>query len=84
MPGHNLGTAEVEAALTEHPAVAEAAVVGIPHDVKGNCLYCYVTLKQGQEGSEAMAKELKTIVRRRCRFVHACRHHAPGLSFHHI
>lgn len=61
--GHNLGTAEVEAALTEHPAVAEAAVVGIPHDVKGSCLYCFVTLKQGHEGSDALAKELKTIVR---------------------
>lgn len=70
----------MEAALTEHPAVAEAAVVGIPHDVKGNCLYCFVTLKQGHEGSDALAKELKTIVRTRhilCDHVHDIGHHVP-------
>uniref|UniRef100_I2CQN9 Acetyl-coenzyme A synthetase n=1 Tax=Nannochloropsis gaditana (strain CCMP526) TaxID=1093141 RepID=I2CQN9_NANGC len=61
--GHNLGTAEVEAALAQHPSVAEAAVVGIPHDVKGNCLYCYVTLKAGQAPSPDLEKQLKVSVR---------------------
>jgi len=48
----------------QHPGVAEAAVVGIPHDIKGNCLYCYVTLKAGQEPSPDLAKQLKASVRR--------------------
>ena len=43
--GHNLGTAEIESAFVAHSKVAEAAVVGFPHDIKGNGLYCYVTLK---------------------------------------
>lgn len=43
--GHNLGTAEIESAFVSHPKVAEAAVVGIPHEIKGNGLYCFVTLK---------------------------------------
>jgi len=47
--GHNLGTAEIESAFVAHPKVAEAAVVGYPHDIKGNGLYCYVTLNVGEE-----------------------------------
>ena len=46
--GHNLGTAEIESAFVAHPKVAEAAVVGYPHDIKGNGLYCYVTLNVGE------------------------------------
>jgi len=61
--GHNIGTAEVESALVNHPAVAEAAVVGVPHDLKGNALYCFVTLKAGEEPSAALAKALKVAVR---------------------
>ena len=49
--GHRLGTAEVESALVSHPLVAEAAVVGYPHDIKGQGIYCYVTLIAGEEGS---------------------------------
>ena len=56
--GHRLGTAEVESALVAHPAVAEAAVVGYPHDIKGQGIYCYVTLTVGIEPSEALRKEL--------------------------
>jgi acetyl-CoA synthetase len=48
--GHRMGTAEVESALVSHDAVSEAAVVGYPHDVKGQGIYCYVTLMEGQEG----------------------------------
>ena len=61
--GHRIGTAEVESALVNHKAVAEAAVVGFPHDVKGEALYAYVTLKGGQEGSDALKKELVAQVR---------------------
>ena len=61
--GHNLGTAEIESAFVAHPKVAEAAVVGYPHDVKGNGLYCYVTLNAGEQGSDALVKELKQWVR---------------------
>ncbi|KAJ8272892.1 hypothetical protein GJAV_G00094670 [Gymnothorax javanicus] len=61
--GHLLSTAEVEAALTEHAAVAEAAVVSRPHMVKGECLYCFVTLKDGREFSQALSEELKRQVR---------------------
>ncbi len=57
--GHRLGTAEVESALVAHPAVAEAAVIGIPHDVKGDVPKAYVTLKVGFKPSEELAKELK-------------------------
>ena len=49
--GHNLGTAEIESAFVAHPKVAEAAVVGYPHDIKGNGLYCYVTLNVGENSS---------------------------------
>jgi len=62
--GHRLGTAEVESALVLHPAVAEAAVVGFPHDVKGQGIYAYVTLMAGKEESEALRKELEDMVRK--------------------
>ena len=62
--GHRLGTAEVESALVSHPKVAEAAVVGYPHDLKGQGIYCYVTLINGEEWSEDLRKELITHVRK--------------------
>jgi acetyl-CoA synthetase len=62
--GHRLGTAEVESALVAHPKVAEAAVVGYPHDVKGQGIYAYVTLKAGNEPSEPLRKELVAWVRK--------------------
>jgi acetyl-CoA synthetase len=62
--GHRLGTAEVESALVSHPKVAEAAVVGYPHDLKGQGIYCYVTLITGEEWSEALHKELIAHVRK--------------------
>jgi acetyl-CoA synthetase len=57
--GHRIGTAEVESALVEHPAVAEAAVVAVPHDVKGQAIAGFVTLREGQAGSEALEEELR-------------------------
>ncbi|HCP17702.1 MAG TPA: acetyl-coenzyme A synthetase, partial [Alphaproteobacteria bacterium] len=62
--GHRLGTAEVESALVAHPKVAEAAVVGYPHDIKGQGIYAYVTLLAGLEGDEALLAELKQWVRK--------------------
>ncbi|WP_298223870.1 acetate--CoA ligase [Acidocella sp.] len=62
--GHRMGTAEVESALVAHVAVAEAAVVGYPHDIKGQGIYAYVTLVAGAEPSEALRKELVAWVRR--------------------
>jgi acetyl-CoA synthetase len=62
--GHRLGTAEVESALVAHPAVAEAAVVGMPHDIKGEGIYAYVTLKLGVKESEDLRKELAQHVRK--------------------
>ena len=62
--GHRLGTAEVESALVAHPKVAEAAVVGYPHDIKGQGIYAYVTLKAGQEPTEPLRKELVQWVRK--------------------
>jgi acetyl-CoA synthetase len=62
--GHRLGTAEVESALVSHPAVAEAAVVGFPHQIKGQGIYAYVTLKVGQEYTDALKKELAQHVRK--------------------
>ena len=62
--GHRLGTAEVESALVLHRSVAEAAVVGFPHDIKGQGIYCYVTLKAGIEPTEALRKELVQQVRK--------------------
>ncbi|MGA0392558.1 MAG: AMP-binding enzyme, partial [Rhodospirillales bacterium] len=62
--GHRLGTAEVESALVAHPKVAEAAVVGYPHDVKGQGIYAYVTLMEGIDDSEELHDELKQWVRK--------------------
>jgi len=61
--GHRMGTAEVESALVAHAKVAEAAVVGYPHDIKGQGIYCYVTLMNDVEPSEELRKELRTWVR---------------------
>ena len=62
--GHNLGTAEIESAFVAHPKVAEAAVVGFPHDIKGNGLYCYVTLKLGINPDGELERDLKLWVRK--------------------
>ena len=62
--GHNLGTAEIESAFVAHPRVAEAAVVGYPHDIKGNGLYCYVTLNAGEQPNGDLERELKLWVRK--------------------
>jgi acetyl-CoA synthetase len=62
--GHRMGTAEVESALVAHPKVAEAAVVGMPHDLKGQGIYCYVTLNVGEEPSDGLRKELVAWVRK--------------------
>ena len=61
--GHNLGTAEIESAFVSHPKVSEAAVVGYPHDIKGNGLYCYVSLIAGVENSDKLKKELVDTIR---------------------
>lgn len=61
--GHRMGTAEVESALVAHAKVAEAAVVGYPHDIKGQGIYVYVTLNSGEEASEELAQELRAWVR---------------------
>jgi acetyl-CoA synthetase len=62
--GHNLGTAPIEDAINEHPAVAESAIVGFPHDVKGNALYGYVILKEVGEGRDHdnLRKEINQII----------------------
>ena len=62
--GHRMGTAEVESALVAHPKVAEAAVVGFPHAIKGQGIYCYVTLMDGQEYSDDLKVELRNWVRK--------------------
>jgi len=62
--GHRVGTAEVESALVEHPAVAEAAVVPVPHDIKGQAIHAFVTLTAGTEGSDALRQELNGEVRK--------------------
>ena len=62
--GHRLGTAEVESALVSHPKVAEAAVVGCPHEIKGQGIYAYVTLVAGETGSDELRKELIAWVRK--------------------
>jgi acetyl-CoA synthetase len=62
--GHRIGTAEVESALVSHPKVAEAAVVGFPHDVKGQGIYAYVTLVAGESESDALRAELVAHVRK--------------------
>jgi acetyl-CoA synthetase len=62
--GHRLGTAEVESALVSHPQVSESAVVGYPHDIKGQGIYCYVTLMTGETPSDDLRKELVNHVRK--------------------
>jgi acetyl-CoA synthetase len=62
--GHRLGTAEVESALVAHAKVSEAAVVGYPHDIKGQGIYAYVTLMAGEQPSEELRKELVAWVRK--------------------
>jgi acetyl-CoA synthetase len=61
--GHRMGTAEVESALVAHPKVSEAAVVGYPHDIKGQGIYCYVTLMAGEQPTDDLKKELRDWVR---------------------
>jgi acetyl-CoA synthetase len=61
--GHRIGTAEVESSLVSHPKVAEAAVVGFPHEIKGTGIYAFVTLNAGEEGDDALRKELNQEVR---------------------
>ena len=63
--GHNLGTAEIESAFVSHKDVSEAAVVGYPHDIKGNGLYCYVSLKVGAKTSNELVQELKNTIRQK-------------------
>jgi len=62
--GHRLGTAEIETALLAHPACSEAAVIAIPHDIKGSAIFVYCTLKEGYEPADTLATELKMEVRR--------------------
>lgn len=62
--GHRIGTAEVESALVSHPAVSEAAVVGMPHEIKGQALYAYVTVRENVEKTDALIKELIQHVRK--------------------
>jgi acetyl-CoA synthetase len=62
--GHRIGTAEVESALVAHPDVAEAAVVGYQHEIKGQAIYAYVTLNAGEEGDDALRRELNSQVRK--------------------
>ncbi len=62
--GHRMGTAEVESALVAHPSVSEAAVVGYPHDIKGQGIYCYVTLTAGVEPTDELRTELRNWVRK--------------------
>jgi acetyl-CoA synthetase len=79
--GHRMGTAEVESALVSHPKVAEAAVVGYPHEIKGQGIYAYVTLNVGEEYSDALKKELVAHVRNEIGPIAAPDqiHWAPGL-----
>jgi acetyl-CoA synthetase len=79
--GHRIGTAEVESALVSHPKVAEAAVVGFPHDIKGQGIYAYVTLITGERESEELRKELIVHVRNEIGPIAAPDHlqWAPGL-----
>jgi acetyl-CoA synthetase len=62
--GHRLGTAEIESALASHEAVTEAAVIGIPHEIKGQTIYCFVTLKEGYEKTDDLKKRLIGHVRK--------------------
>ena len=61
--GHRIGTGEVEGALLQHAATSEAAVVEVPHEVKGNAIYAFVSLKEGVKSSDALKKELIQTVR---------------------
>ena len=61
--GHRIGTAEVESALVAHPSVSQAAVIGFPHDIKGQGICCYTTLTYGHEESDDLVKELRNAVR---------------------
>ncbi|MCS5874391.1 hypothetical protein LN650_30050 [Klebsiella pneumoniae subsp. pneumoniae] len=65
--GHRLGTAEIESALVSHPKIAEAAVVGIPHNIKGQAIYAYVTLNHGEEPTPELHAEVRNWVRKRDR-----------------
>jgi acetyl-CoA synthetase len=60
--GHNLGTAEIESAIDEHPAVCESAVVGFPHDIKGQGVYAFVICYQKPSDEEALRKEVREVV----------------------
>ena len=62
--GHRLGTAEIESALVSHPKIAEAAVVGIPHNIKGQAIYAYITLNHGEEPSPELYTEVRNWVRK--------------------
>jgi len=62
--GYRLGTAEIESALVSHPAVSEAAAIGLPHEVKGTAIHCFVILRAGIEGTPALEDELKAHVAR--------------------
>ena len=64
MSGHNLGTAEIERAFVSHPKVSEAAVVGYPHDIKGQGIYAYVTLIEGVEATDELRAELRQWTRK--------------------
>ena len=79
--GHNLGTAEIESAFVAHEKVAEAAVVGYPHDIKGNGLYCYVTLNVGEEPNGELERDLKLWVRKQIGVIATpdIIHFSPGL-----
>ncbi len=79
--GHRIGTAELESALVAHPKVAEAAVVGFPHDIKGQGVYAYVTLKDGETPSDELKKELNNFVRKEIGPIASLDHlqWAPGL-----
>ena len=79
--GHRMGTAEVESALVSHPKVSEAAVVGYPHDIKGQGIYCYVTLMVGEQADEDLHSELKQWVRKEIGPIATpdLIHFAPGL-----
>lgn len=79
--GHRMGTAEIESALVSHEDVAEAAVIGYPHEIKGQGIYAYVTLKVGMPESEDLAKELKMHVRKEIGPIATpdIIHFAPGL-----
>ncbi len=79
--GHRMGTAEIESALVLHSKVAEAAIVGFPHSIKGQGIYAYVTLMSGEEGSDALKQELLTMCTREIGAIAKpdCIQWAPGL-----